>query len=198
MRVGQNGINGRSVCCGCRREGDLQGVSRRDFIGVVGGAALVGLSWSALRAAKAEVAPPPARKPLVVKPLFAYSTYRRRNQTSWRNWGGVETQKDAEGEVGRIDRELGELKKRADFPLEFLPLAAIRSGNEAANARQGRRLPPLRRGRADPSGHRGGAPTRQARHRFRQASLRAALSVVRDNPPPLSPRPLRPPGQEGD
>jgi len=136
MRVGQNGINGRSVCCGCRREGDLQGVSRRDFIGVVGGAALVGLSWSALRAAEAEVAPPPARKPLVVKPLFAYSTYRRRNQTSWRNWGGVETQKDAEGEVGRIDRELGELKKRADFPLEFLPLAAIRSGNEAANAVQ--------------------------------------------------------------
>ena len=125
-----------SPCCGCRLDGDAGALSRRDLLAALGGAVVVGLSWSALRAAGAEVASPPPREPLVVKPVFAYGTYRRRPQASWRPWGGVETQKDAEAETARIGRELAELKKKADFPLEFLPLARVRSAGEAAKAVQ--------------------------------------------------------------
>jgi hypothetical protein len=83
------------------------GVSRRGFMGMVGGAAaLTGLSWSLLRAAEPGVAPAPTRQPLRVKPFFVYTTYRRRKQRSWRSWGGIQTQDDVAGEQARINGEL--------------------------------------------------------------------------------------------
>jgi len=98
----------------------------------VGGTALAGLSWSLLRAQAAAPAAP-ERQPLVVKPIFTYGTYSHRHQTSWRPWGGVETQPQANEEIARIQGELKKLTAGADFPLNFLPLTSARGGGDVAN-----------------------------------------------------------------
>ena len=123
-------------CCPAEPQ-DADGVTRRGFLGGVGGAtlgglALTGLSWTSLSAAEPEVPPAPPRRPLVVKPIFSYSTYTPRPQTSWRSWGGVQTQEDADKEIARITGELDKLQATADFPTKFLPMAAIHDGNEVA------------------------------------------------------------------
>jgi len=129
----------RPHCCpSCdHSESPGGGMTRRGFLGGVGGAALggvalTGLTWSALSGAEADVPPAPPRRPLRVKPIFAYSTYRRAFQTSWRAWGGIHTQQDAEQEVSRINGELQKLKAQADFPVEFLPVAPVRNADEVA------------------------------------------------------------------
>ena len=94
------------------------------------GTALAGLSWSALVAAGGELPQAPPRRPLVVQPIFTYPLATRRAQTSWRNWGGIETQQDVEAETARIRGELDKLRAEADFPVNMLPLAAIRTPNE--------------------------------------------------------------------
>jgi hypothetical protein len=97
------------------------------------GTVLSGLSWPALFAATADApAAAPPRQPLAVKPLLMYEIPRRRNQTSWRNWGGIQTQEEADQEVARIRGELEKLKAAADFPLQILPVSAIRSAAEVA------------------------------------------------------------------
>jgi len=118
----------RPRCCPCGGAG----LSRRGFLEVAGGAAVLGLSWSLLRAAGAELAPAPPREPLVVKPILTYETPSRRNQTSWRSWGGIETQQQATEEVARIQGELEKVRAAADFPVTFLPVAAVRNGGEVA------------------------------------------------------------------
>ncbi|MBM4032007.1 MAG: sugar isomerase [Planctomycetes bacterium] len=120
----------RPRCCPCERD-----VSRRGFLEAAGGAALVGLSWSLAKAAEAEVAMPPARKPLVLKPIFTYGTYAHRHQSSWRPWGGVETQPQANDEIARINEELQKLRAAADFPLNTLPLTAAKGANDIADAK---------------------------------------------------------------
>ena len=121
-------------CCPCcdhseESDGNSGGVSRRGFIGGVGGMAMAGLSWSALAAAQPadglQAEPAPPRKPLVVKPIFIYGVYERRPQTSWRPWGGIQTQADADKEAKNIAAELQKLKSRADFPVEFQSVAAV-------------------------------------------------------------------------
>jgi len=122
----------RHCCCGGER-GDPGGVSRRSFLKATGvvfsAAALAGCAYEAVRSAAMEE-PVPARKPLVVKPVFAYSTYRRRPKRSWRPWGGIQTQADADAEVQRIQAELAALQAGADFPLQILPVAPVRNPNE--------------------------------------------------------------------
>lgn len=46
------------------------------------------------------------RQALIVKPLFTYDIPIRRDQTSWRSWGGIQTEKDAAEEIIRIQDEL--------------------------------------------------------------------------------------------
>lgn len=120
--------------CGAAQGGlDL---SRRQWLQMCGisvaGAAMAQLSWSALAGADADPFPRelPQRKPLVVKPVFTYPLATRRPQTSWRNWGGIETQADVDQEANRIRGELDRLKVDADFPVEFLPLAVVRKADE--------------------------------------------------------------------
>ena len=68
-------------------------ITRRKFIkitgyGTLGTAAISGLSWQVLASEPALESTPFKRRPLIVKPVFIYSTPIRREQTSWRNWGG--------------------------------------------------------------------------------------------------------------
>jgi len=96
----------------------------------LGGSVLTGLSWPALAARQTQLPTPARRRPLTVKPILTYSTPTRRPQTSWRSWGGIQTQQDAEQEVSRIRGELEELRASADFPLNVLPVSAVRSKGE--------------------------------------------------------------------
>ncbi len=80
------------------------GLSRRKFIKVAGGStlsvvALSGLSWSGLAGAGNEEYTGIRRKPLLVKPILVYSTPEPKHQSSWRSWGGIQTQQDADEEI---------------------------------------------------------------------------------------------------
>jgi hypothetical protein len=127
----------RPHCCPCgshdHSAADAQGlgdVSRRGFLGgmsaaALGGVALTGLTWSKLAAAGPDIESPSARRPLVVKPVFIYQTYKPVPQRSWRSWGGIQTQEDADKEVVAIKGELEKIRQKADFPVKFLPLASL-------------------------------------------------------------------------
>jgi len=122
-------------CCPCGGF-SVGEMSRRSFLGGIGGAtaagslAFSGLSWAALSAGEKELPQAPPRQPLVVKPLLCYALPQPRPQTSWRGWGGVQTQEAAEKEIARIKDELQGLQTAADFPLTFLPLTAAKSLDE--------------------------------------------------------------------
>ncbi|GAJ03373.1 unnamed protein product, partial [marine sediment metagenome] len=87
---------------------------------------LSGLSWTALAAAKTDEKSGIQRQALVVKPILVYSTPTRRDQGSWRSWGGIQTEQDAGQEITRIRGELKGLRTQAEFPVEFLPIARVR------------------------------------------------------------------------
>jgi hypothetical protein len=125
------------VRCTCCPSGGHQpsGITRRDFLQTVGGATLLGtavagLTWSTV--AVAEAGQSPQRKPIIVKPILVYSVPQRRPQTSWRSWGGIQTEQHADDEVARITRELNDIGKKADFPVQFLPVSKIRDGASLA------------------------------------------------------------------
>jgi hypothetical protein len=112
-------------------------LTRREFLecsaaAAVSGIALTRLSWPALAGSPGEGIEPPRRRALRVKPLLIYDAPQRRERTSWRPWGGIQTQDAARGEVDRIEGELKALRERADFPVEFGPVAAIRGAGELA------------------------------------------------------------------
>lgn len=110
------------------------GITRRDFLGsaALGGVALTGLSWTTLSARQVELPSPSPRRTLVVQPVFVYSTYKPAAQRSWRAWGGIQTQEDADREIPRIKAELDKLRAGADFPVNFLSIAPVRSANEVS------------------------------------------------------------------
>jgi hypothetical protein len=112
-------------------------MSRRKFIKVAGGstltvAALSGLSWKALAGSGYYDDAGIVRQPLTVKPVLVYSTPEYRHQSSWRAWGGIQTEQDATDEISRITGELKDLKKSADFPVEFLPVSGIKEPDDVA------------------------------------------------------------------
>jgi hypothetical protein len=124
-------------CCPCpHHDHDAAGITRRTFLGgaAATSAALSGLTWTSLAEAADDADPPPAppRKTLKVKPILIYNTATPRPQTSWRHWGGIENEEQAQEEVARIQQELKKLQATADFPVEFLPLAAVKSARDLA------------------------------------------------------------------
>jgi hypothetical protein len=73
---------------------------------------------------------PKPRIPLSVKPILVHDLPERREQTSWRNWGGIHSKEVAQEEAGRINTELAILKTRADYPVEFLDISTVTSMNQ--------------------------------------------------------------------
>jgi hypothetical protein len=116
-------------CCGgshVRSE-----MTRRQFVsvtgtGALGTIALSGLSWTAINGSQDAERKIPGRIPLVVKPVLTYEVPERKSQTSWRAWGGIQSEKDADEEIARITGELKKLGEKADFPVSFLPVSGIR------------------------------------------------------------------------
>jgi hypothetical protein len=72
----------------------------------------------------------PARK-LRVQPVFMYTTYQRREKTSWKSWSSINTPEAAKEEAARIARELAAMAAEADFAMEILPLATVTTAEEA-------------------------------------------------------------------
>jgi len=104
----------------------------------MGGVLMGGLSYVAMQSAlqaqatddAAPIAMPTPRKPLIVKPILVYDLPQRAEKTSWRNWGGVQTQEAATEEVARIKSELNAIERRADYPVEFMDISAVNNINE--------------------------------------------------------------------
>ncbi len=120
-------------CCPCEeRTGPSENsVSRRDFLKgagmtALGSVAVGGLAWPLLAGGTGTVDGPSRLAPLKVKPILTYEIPQRRPQTSWRSWGGIATEADVRGEVTRIREELAALAKKAEFPVEFLPVSTVR------------------------------------------------------------------------
>ncbi|MBC7353544.1 MAG: hypothetical protein H5U08_14380, partial [Thermogutta sp.] len=122
-------------CCPCHETSSLSSLAtltRRAFLGsaAIGSTLLSGLSWGSLAAQAPDLPMPPPRQPLKVKPVFLYRVYQRRPQTSWRPWGGIQTEEAASQEVARIREELKQLQASADFPVEFAPLTATKDARQ--------------------------------------------------------------------
>jgi hypothetical protein len=118
-------------CCSGNNDQPSGEISRRKFVQVtgtsaLGAVALSGLSWAALASVQTGEKNVPKRKTLVVKPIFTFDIPTRREQSSWRSWGGIQSEQDKEKEILHIEDELKSLQSRADFPVEFLPIASIR------------------------------------------------------------------------
>ena len=121
-------------------------MNRREFgalttAGVAGG--MVGLS-SVLAADSLTIdawdpdqPPVVTGRPLRVQPVLAYQLMSPRPKTSWRSWSEIITEPAAAEEAGRIAVELKSLSAKADFPIEFLPLAKVTNEEQAAQVQQG-------------------------------------------------------------
>ncbi|HEY5910037.1 MAG TPA: sugar isomerase [Verrucomicrobiae bacterium] len=68
---------------------------------------------------------------LKVQPVFMYALPQRREQSSWRSWGGVQTESAVSQEVARITNELARIAAKAEFGLELLPVAKVTSPEAA-------------------------------------------------------------------
>jgi hypothetical protein len=130
----------RSSCSCCTGSHGIapDEMTRRRFVQVTGTSALgtvafSGLSWSALITPQAGVKTSVQRQPLIVKPVFTYEIPTRMEQTSWRSWGGIQTEKDAAEEIVRIQTELKLLDSRTDFPVSFLPVSGVRKTQDLSD-----------------------------------------------------------------
>jgi hypothetical protein len=73
--------------------------------------------------------------PFEVKPVLLYGKYERTEKTSWRPWGGIQSEADAEREAEHIKAELKRLEKLASFPLHAQSLSKCGSTEETKNLR---------------------------------------------------------------
>ncbi len=122
----------------------LDCVNRREFLGlttasIAGG--VLGLNASSSAAIDRGGWDP--KKPLlctgrtlVIQPVLMYRVAERRPATSWKSWGGVQTDEAAAAEMQRITAELATLCSQASFPLKALPVVAAKSPAEAARVHE--------------------------------------------------------------
>ncbi|MCP5516422.1 MAG: sugar isomerase [Verrucomicrobiales bacterium] len=66
-----------------------------------------------------------------MQPVLIYETPTRREHTSWRSWGAIQTEADAEQEQALIRRQLAEMQAVADFPLDVLPVKRCKTVAQA-------------------------------------------------------------------
>jgi len=133
-----HGMKAHSCCPSADQNNPVanNGLSRRKFIKVTGGTtlsvmALSGLSWRALAGAyTGDESRSFVRRALSVKPILVYDLPEYKPQTSWRSWGGIHSEKAADEEIARIKGELDNLQFQADFPIQILPVSAIRGAGD--------------------------------------------------------------------
>ncbi len=133
-----------SHACSCCSEGLRKayeamrraGVSRRSLL-LGAGTAAVGSWFAAARVAAAQEASRPAAPAIrpasriSVQPVLAYGVPQRREQTSWRPWGGIQTAADAQAEMKRIGEELTVLVGDSGLAVDLLPVRGVAGLQEA-------------------------------------------------------------------
>jgi hypothetical protein len=146
MQHSEHQINSKFHTHGCfcigHPKASTTSISRRGFLG--GLASVAALSNLALaissqaqsRSTKSvssgKVLPRGAA--LRIKPVLTYQIEKRQEKTSWRSYGGIQTQRQVNEEAGRIRTELNELESKAEFPIEVLPLALMNNDQKADEA----------------------------------------------------------------
>jgi hypothetical protein len=120
----------------------IPGVTRRQFLYNIGAARVGGLAFSTLDLNAAMDAALPKRRPLVrqtltVQPVLTYATPQKREATSWRSWGGIQSEEEAKVEAARIEGELAKMKQDADFSIQIRPVQLLKSVEPARNIAQG-------------------------------------------------------------
>ena len=111
--------------CSCSgfSQTSIKGISRRNFLGGLAAvSAISGLKLGATAqagdiskiSASSGTSLPPG-KTLRVKPILTYTIERRQEKTSWRGYGGVQTQAIAKEEAGIIKNELKKLVSQPNF-----------------------------------------------------------------------------------
>lgn len=100
-------------------------VSRRAFLGATTAAAIT----PARLAARDPIRQQPISKTLEVQPVLVYETPARRDHTSWRQWGAIQTEADATAEKERIAKEIAQFPKAG---LHVRPLQSVKTVEEAA------------------------------------------------------------------
>ena len=128
-------------CCPQHMENSMSDsqlkISRRNFVTMggilLGSLTLPGLRSNLFAAEKTGTLPlmPKPRKPLIVKPVLVYDVSYRKEEESFRMWGGIQSTEEANEEVIRIKTELDILKREADYPIEFLDVATSTEGNSS-------------------------------------------------------------------
>jgi L-fucose isomerase-like protein len=116
-------------------------LNRREFLGattasLAGGILGLGTPGSTRAAGDGWDATKPflhTGKPLVVQPVLMYAVAQKRPATSWKSWGGVQSDPAAETEAQKI---VGELKALALPFVEVLPVVKIKSPAEAAQVHE--------------------------------------------------------------
>ena len=73
-------------------------------------------------------------KPLRIQPILMYRLPEKREMTSWKSWGGIQSEEAVAEEVNRITAELNRLAQEADFAMEVLPVARVASPEDATAA----------------------------------------------------------------
>ncbi len=66
-------------------------------------------------------------QPLKVQPIFIYALPTKKQQASWRSWGGVQTEAGVDEELARITNELKRVATGSDFGLQILPMVKATS-----------------------------------------------------------------------
>ncbi|UCG47110.1 MAG: hypothetical protein JSU94_16625 [Phycisphaerales bacterium] len=117
-------------------------MDRREFMGlttasIAGGA--LGLSSSSPGGAESELWDPDrpllrTGKPLTVQPVLMYRVSEKRRASSWKSWGGVQTDDAAVREAAEISRQLSSLADRAGFATLIRPVVRVKSASQARQA----------------------------------------------------------------
>ena len=117
------------------------GLSRREPAGRRRGTAAVSSWFATARTAAVAAEQSPASQPavaeakeLVVQPIVTYNTPQRREQTSWRPWGGIQTREQIDAEVKKIERRAGQTRRGRRACGAF---SAGRAGEYAAGGQGG-------------------------------------------------------------
>lgn len=117
------------TCRGCLSGG----WSRRGFL-AASAAVLTPLRTFAMPAGGRQA---PIAQPLKVQPVLTYEIPQKREATSYRNWGGVQTDADVAQEKERIGRELEALRIKVGASVEFAPLETVQTPDESARIASG-------------------------------------------------------------
>ncbi|MHC4124235.1 MAG: sugar isomerase [Planctomycetota bacterium] len=120
----------------------ITNISRRKFLGGIGGTAMLGgyilgaTKEAAAMASKRSLQATelPAGKPLTVKPVLTYQFHERKKKASWRGYGDIQNKDALNAEIKRIEKELKKLTSQAEFPIEILPIALVNSQQQAEQA----------------------------------------------------------------